>query len=95
MPDGPFMKTSACKLFICGYLTRSDSTKMELNLEKLRVLPPDFKGVHKPGQVSADDLSGLFAARFWVLSLQAIYSAREIVAMARQSRQQIESAGTL
>jgi hypothetical protein len=89
------MKTSAYKLSIRGYLTRSDSIKMELNLEKPRVLRPDFKGVHKYGQVSADDLPGVFAARFRVLSIQAINSAQEITAMARQSKQKIESAGTL
>ena len=88
------MKTSAYKLSICGYLTRSDSTKMELNLERPRVLLPDFKGVHKHGQVSADDLPGIFAARFRVLSIQVLNSAQEITAMARQSKQKIESAGT-
>ena len=67
---------------------------MELNLEKPRVLRPDFKAVHKHGQVSADDLPGIFAARFRVLSIQVINSAQEITAMARQSKQKIESAGT-
>ncbi len=46
------------------------------------------------GQVSADDLSELFVARFWELSLQAVNSVPEIAAMTRQLRQQIESAGT-
>ena len=67
---------------------------MELNLEKPRVLRPDFKAVHKHGQVSADDLSEIFAARFRAFSILVVNSVQEITAMARQSKQKIESAGT-
>ena len=54
----------------------------------------DLKSVYKPGQVSADEIPGLFTSRLPVISIQAINTGPEIAAMARQSRQLIGSAGT-
>lgn len=55
------MKTSTVKLSNTGYLFRFGSKQGVPNLAELRVLPVDFKDVHKPGQVPAEEISGLFA----------------------------------
>ena len=89
------MKTSVVKLSDIRYSSHSESKQAELNLAKLRLLPQDLKCVHKPGQVFADEVSGLFAARFLVISVQAIYTAPEIAVTTRQSRQPIVPMGTL
>jgi hypothetical protein len=88
------MKTSANKLPNSGYLSRFEPKPVALILGKFRLLSMDSKGVHKPGQVSTDEVPGLFATRLLVISIQAINTGPEIAAVTRESRALTESADT-